>query len=313
MIFTAEQIRELLDIVDYHSSFTIGSTLGFDSLTDYDRFILIKHGIHPEDFKSDYPPYYQKYLWGRLSALLGERNAKEIEFKDFVNYIKRGQYVPLNTVEKHEYNVARNKTYEHIKDFWGKARTDISTVIGSEELKRRNQFEEILGDEIKRGVLERKAVTSIVSEIGNRMQRWDKDYGRLVETEMQDIYNQGRAAQIRERSGNDVLVFKDVFPGACRHCIRLYLTNGIGSEPYVFKLAKLEENGTNIGRKQDDWKPVVGSTHPWCRCDLRGLPSGYGWNEESKTFEPTPLKDEERHYERKSKVRIRVGDKEYSV
>ena len=37
-------------------------------------------------------------------------------------------------------------------------------------------------------------------------------------------------------------------------------------------------NGNNIGRKQKDWKMVISSTHPHCRCALVQLPLGFYFN-----------------------------------
>ena len=99
--------------------------------------------------------------------------------------------------------------------------------------------------------------------------------------------------------------------GACRHCIRLYLTQGMGSQPKIYTLKQFLENGSNIGRKVDDWKAVLESTHPWCRCNLQYVPEGTIWNEEKKMF-VYPEKYE-RKIERKSKVIITVGTKRFEV
>ena len=85
-----------------------------------------------------------------------------------------------------------------------------------------------------------------------------------METELNNVWQLGRAQTIEERQGKEALVFKDVFAGGCRSCIKLYTTDGIGSKPRVFKLSELQANGDNIGKKQTDWLPVIGSTHPHC-------------------------------------------------
>ena len=72
-------------------------------------------------------------------------------------------------------------------------------------------------------------------------------------------------------------VFKDVFVGGCRHCIRLYLTGGIGSQPKIFKISDLIANGDNIGVKVNDWKPVISSTHPHCFDKETDVLTNKGW------------------------------------
>ena len=136
--------------------------------------------------------------------------------------------------------------------------------------------------------------------------------GTYSETEMQNIYQTGVAQQIMKEQGADALVYKEVFSGACQHCIKFYTTAGIGSKPRIFKLIDLINNGDNIGRKVKDWKPVLNSVHPFCRCDLREVPKGMIWNDETHSFEP-PKEPYKRQVERKSKVKIYVGDKMFEV
>jgi len=62
----------------------------------------------------------------------------------------------------------------------------------------------------------------------------------------------------------------------CPHCRRLYLKPD--GTPKVFSMKQLLSNGTNYGRKTADWKPVVGATHPNCRCHNNMLPDGFGFD-----------------------------------
>lgn len=170
--------------------------------------------------------------------------------------------------------------------------------------------EKTLHDEILDGTFERRAVKKITSNIAHQMNDWGRDWGRIVETECQDVFNLGRAQFIMSNDP-DPKVYFDVYPGACRHCIRLYLTGGIGSKPRVFNLLDLLANGTNYGVKSKDWKATIHPVHPFCRCDLRELPPGYEWDEETHQF--TPPKNYQRQVERKGKVKITIGEREYTV
>ena len=67
------------------------------------------------------------------------------------------------------------------------------------------------------------------------------------------------------------LFYFDVNPDACVDCIRLYLTNGEGSDPKLFSIEELSINYTNIGKKRADWQPTIAPIHPHCRCTLRVL------------------------------------------
>jgi len=140
--------------------------------------------------------------------------------------------------------------------------------------------------------------------------------GRIVDTEMNNIFQRGRAVQIAEQNkGKDPLVYKDVYEGACRHCIHLYLTRGLGSEPRVFKLSQLIANGTNIGRKVRDWLGTISGVHPWCRCNLRIKEEYTKWDKIKKQFvyDEEELKKEEERLGIRGTVKIIVGEKVFEI
>ena len=306
-MFTVEEIQKLTSIVDFHNSFFAVQILGKEVLDDYDKFVLKTYGIDVEKINNQgVTPYFQSLMWGRLSAMLTEKDAKDINYQDFEKYIKRGQYIPLSKEEQKRYEYSKQKTYTHLKGLGTKIKNDINNTLLNESEKSRAEYEKVIGDEIERGVLERKGAKSIISEIGHKTEVWNHDWTRIVETELNNVWQEGRAQIIEERQGKEALVFKDVFPGGCKSCIKLYTTDGIGSKPRVFKLIELQANGDNIGKKQADWLPIIGSTHPHCRCSLRQVPEGYEWNEENGRFE---LKKYEGRVHRTSKIKITIGDK----
>lgn len=64
------------------------------------------------------------------------------------------------------------------------------------------------------------------------------------------------------------IVFKRVVNDEtlCRWCRKFY-ANPDGS-PKLFTLEELQANGSNYGKPKSEWKPVLGKTHPRCRCQL---------------------------------------------
>lgn len=310
MILSRTQINEILNIIDYHHLFVISTNFGTSILSDQDINILLKHGINLFDFPK-ISNFDKMYMFGILSKVLGDENSSKLTYKDLFEYISRGQYFPLTKREKDELEIAKNQSYVHLKGLRQKRKGDVETMIYEMEKTSREKYEQAIKSGIEEGVAKRKAVSAIISDIGHSMNEWKHDWGRIVETEMNNVFQLGLANQISEKRGKDALVYKQVYPTACRHCIRLYLTDGLGSKPRLFKLSELEKNGTNIGLKVADWKPVIGSVHPYCRCHLYDLLPGYEWNEENKRFELP--KEWERKVERKSKVKISVGDKTFEV
>ena len=256
------QISNVLKEISKNVLVFIGVNLGEGVLSTVDRNLLISMGIQFEKLFPQYPSYYKMYLLGRLTQLIGEHNSSSLSYLDFEEYLKRRQYHPLTQFEEVQYKLARHMTYSHLKNLENRMRGEVEgEIINS---LSRSEYEKVIKKEIEEGILERKTVSEVVSNIGHKTNDWAKDIGRIVDTEMNNIFQRGRAVQIINSSKGDPLVYKDVYPGACRHCIRLYLTGGIGSKPRIYKMSQLIENGTNIGKKVDDWKASIESTHPWC-------------------------------------------------
>lgn len=313
MIFTTEQIQQIFGTINYRLAQVVADVLGKDFLSEEDKSILSFYKFDWEKKYNELSPYWKIFLFGRVSALIPNSSILSLSKKDIDKYAALKQNKEISNRDILEYKAAAFRTYSHIKGIGDKIKASVSGSITSQELnlsvaQRRG---DVLKEELKEGVLKKKAVQSIVSDIGGKLKEWDRDWGRIVETEMQDIYSLGKAQEIMEKSGVDALVFKDVYGGACKNCIRLYLTNGIGSKPIIFKLSKLIENGTNVGRKVKEWKATLGAVHSFCRCELRQIPDGYVWDDEKKSF--VPSKVIERKVERRSKVKITVGDKTFEV
>lgn len=315
MLLREEDIRRVFENVDVAVLKIVTRVLGQSYITKADIGLLKKHGVDLVKLLPKFPSYYQAFLFGRLSSALGKQPTSRMKYSEFAKFLpKMGLFEP-NTREMAFYRIAADKTYSHIKGFGEKIKEDIRAAISAEEMnllqqQERAKAERVLHEEILDGTLAKRSVKKISSRIADRMQAWNRDWSRIVETESQDVYNLGRAVNMMSEDADPIVYFQ-VFPGACRHCIRLYLTRGIGSRPKTFRLSELMANGTNYGLKSSEWKPTVHPVHPYCRCEIVRLPKGYVWNEERGEF--APPEKYERRVERKSKVRITIGNKEYEV
>jgi hypothetical protein len=311
ILLSDNQIGTILDTVKRNHIIYVAGNVGYDVLSDYDKSVLKSSGIDVEKFKGKMSSFEQAYMWGILSKVLEHQQATDITYDQFLTYLDKGQYIPPTRRENEMLHLAKQKTYDHIKNLSRGIEDDIKGMIAEQNKKL------AIREEIERGIEGRKSVGTITREIGRRTKDWEKNFGRIVETEWNNVFQEGRAMEVIEKYGDEALVYKEVFPGACRHCIRLYLTEGIGSKPKLFKVSQLVENGTNIGRKVEDWVPTLGSVHPYCRCILYHVNKGKEWDEEKKDFtypeKTEQQKDYKRNIERRVKNKLIVGDKEYWI
>lgn len=265
MIFTPDQIQELLKVIEFHHIFFIGNNIGPSVLSEIDKNILRANGIDLDKLISeDTNLISQAFKFGVLAAALGDKNTKTLTYDDFSKYIKRGEYIPLVSSEKYALEALKTQAYNDIKGLGNKISKDVGIIHIEASEEQRREYEKIIEKTAEQSISKREGVKGMVSRLGTLTEDWTRDFGRISDYIMNNAYQEGRARKIEENLGKDALVYKDVFPGACKHCIPAYLTNGLGSQPRVFKLSALRANGTNIGKKTIEWRPVLGSMHPWC-------------------------------------------------
>lgn len=304
-MFTEDQIQEIVDIIDFQSNFFIAGNISDKVLSHKDKLLLTKLGLDYRKPIEGMTPFQQSFYWGRLVSALGPLRSKNVNLNDFKQYLRRGQFKPLSEYEKLILNYLEKKTFGHIKDLSETIKTTIVNKVREVELINRPEYEKIIKDAVKKTVLEKRVVSDIVSEIGSQTKDWSRNLGRIAETELQNAYEYGKMAAFSDSQQDEF--YKQVYGGACKHCIKLFLTNGFGSKPILFSYEKLLSNGTNIGRKTKDWKATVGPIHPHCRCDLRKKRKGDVWDESKKQFLPKKIKKS------KGKIKITVGDKQFIV
>lgn len=279
MIFNNEQIQEILSLVDFRFADLVWKIFGPSHLTSQDKENLKKHGIDPGSLVKKIPPYWANWMFGLLSGKLSDYQTKQISYKDLLDYLARRQYETPSKREIEEYEMACNRTYGYLKGLGDKMKKDISSYISDSELRMRIEQERTIKEGVKRGIIERDTTKLIAAKISNQLNDWSRDWNRIVETEYQGVFNMGRVqSYMREGDGSNTLIYFDVYPAACRHCIRLYLTAGIGSEPKLFTAEELIGNGTNIGRRVADWKPtIITAVHPFCYDDKVEVLTNKGW------------------------------------
>jgi hypothetical protein len=103
---------------------------------------------------------------------------------------------------------------------------------------------------------------AVLARLEEEAPAWQTAWARTVRTELMDAYGQGAVEGLRQQ---DVAqVYRMPSARACARCKELYLMPD--GAPRVFVLRDLVANGTNEGRKQADWVPVISATHPHCVC-----------------------------------------------
>jgi hypothetical protein len=314
MNLSVQDIQELFEILNKNNLLFIASNLGPNYLTPDELKTLKKFGVNPFDYYSpDQDTLMQSFYFGLLSDVLGTKEAKQLTFQDLKEYFEKGNYIPLTKVEQYTLDSIKKQSLSDIRSLQGRIFKDVNNIIDTESKKDRLAYEKIIRDEILSGRQQNKTAVQIASALGHKTGDWNRDFRRIVEYVNHQAFDEGRAALIERKNGDEAQVYKDVYDKACKHCVQLYLTGGIGSQPKIFKLSVLKQNGTNIGRKTAEWKPVIGSTHPYCRCTINEYDSRYIWNPKTGLFDILNPTYKEKQARKRQPIRISIKNKEYSV
>lgn len=281
MNLTPQQTNELLEIIDKNQAIFTAQSYGVEYLSNYDRWILEKNGISLEDlYQITKDTVFTSFHFGLLADSLASLDqVKNINFKDVQQYIRQGKYIPLTNYEKDVISRIKQQSLTSLRSIKGRIFQDAYGIITS-----RKDQENFIIDQIEGGIENKKTTRQVANDIARKVGDWSRDFDRIVQYTSQTAYEQGKAAAIARKNGSEAKVYKTVYPGACKHCIKHYLTNGIGSEPIIYKLSELIANGNNIGKKVDEWLPTIDALHPFCRCTLHHLDDGYEWGKEEKRY-----------------------------
>ena len=129
--------------------------------------------------------------------------------------------------------------------------------------------------------IHKKYLGNILNE---KVKNWRHRWKMIVDTELSRASNFGAVDAIlhnnKAKSPDDILVYKTgPHDGAtCEYCYRFWFMPDRVT-PKVYKLSELIANGSNIGRKQREWKPTIDITHPHERHILVELRDGYGFSQ----------------------------------
>lgn len=298
--FFWDKIKNLIKL--YSLNFLL-SVVGSDFLSESElKFLENSLGKEKVNkYKKEIPLLDKIYAFGKISQQIGIKNVNKITKKDLEKWLsenKINQNEELNKIKAQSYLDVLSKQFKIEKDL----RQGILNESNQKEFKMSN----------------------IVDYIKDKFEDWSFIKPSVTYVS-ESALNEGKAEEIKEQAGkydeNDPLVYKvPIFDEKlCSSCKKAYLDKN--NIPKLFKLSELEANGTNIGKKQQDWLPIVPAHHPNCRCLLQyfeQLPNtsidDYEFNEDKHRYilKEEVLKDNQKRI-RKSKVKIIIGEKEFEV
>jgi len=273
MLFTAAQLHEIKEIIkDYHDAFIINAV---DDKALPEEIIkrLKEKGLIDPQVNS----IKDAYLYGQVLAMLETKQIADMSYPEFKAYVKKNP-IPLTAVERQAAQMAALHAGQYCQGLGNKIGATVGSDLIEADSKLRARLETDIRTATAENIVKRETVKQLKTDLGWKTKDWARDWDRIAVTEKQTAMQEGVADGIRKEHGGEAYVSKIPQPGACNHCLRLHV--GPDGNPRIFKLSTLENNGTNFGKKAQDWDPVVGAVHPNCQCTLVRVPKGWGYDEE---------------------------------
>lgn len=276
-VLTEKQIKEIADIIDRHVEVMIHITSG-DGKPD--KELLKKLGI-PENAPD---MIKNAFVLGKIMKMMSDKELSKLSFEQLKD---RARKMSLSPVEQSSLDYARNNAARYVTGLGNKIKDQITGQINNANAQSILEVvqREIIKDKVEQSILKQQIRSKLASELGHALNDWKRDWMRVANTETWNAKLHGEVMTIlrgeaiySNTKGGDTLVFRRPAPDACSHCKRLYLKRD-GVTPKVFKLRDLISNGTNVGKKVNEWQPIVGTTHPHCRCPIAVLPEGFGFDD----------------------------------
>lgn len=292
------KIKTLIKL--YHLNFLF-DTIGGEYLSE-DEINFLEDNLGKSKLNPSKIPLLDKiFAFGQVAQKIGLENANKITKKDLEDWLKENKVkvtAQLEKIKAQAYLDVLSKQFQIEKDL----RQGVLNEANKKEFKMSDVVEYIKGKFEDWAYL--KNTISYVSE---------------------SALNEGKVEEIKSQAGKDgeedPIVYKVPIQDEklCSHCRRAYLKSD--GTPRLFRLSELAANGTNIGRKPNEWLPTLQQLHINCRCLLQyyeEIPgtrrSDYEFNEEKQRYilKEKDL-DKTRKVERKSRVKIDIGSKHFEV
>lgn len=143
---------------------------------------------------------------------------------------------------------------------------------------RREELRALIREKVAEALEARDSPERLASRLLDATGDAARDWLRIARTELQGAMNDAAIIRAVRLDGPGGRVARIPNANACRHCRRLFLDES--GRPHVFTIEELLENGTNVGKRSDDWKATAWGIHPNCSCSVQRVPEGMDFDDD---------------------------------
>jgi hypothetical protein len=274
VLFTTDDITQLLENVDYFHTVFIAGNIGVEVLQKADRRLLTKYGVNLDKFNGqlDYVTY--AYNFGKLESTVKDRNTLRKltlpNYKRFAETITSD--IKLSKQDKYSIATIKQEAYNDIKKLANDIKTDFANVFVQTSKTQRLYLERMLKQKASGKEISQYLFDRMRNELTGKAKTYTRRFEMISGYIMHSAYQHGVSNSLLSSKGENVRVFYSVHSDACVHCKRVYLRPD--GTPKIFYLKNIIAYGSNRGKKAKYYTPSVDPLHPHCRCKMCQLPQG---------------------------------------
>jgi hypothetical protein len=174
-------------------------------------------------------------------------------------------HAPLTPTERYAVRYAQQHAGSKLRTMFTGLNDRLETALLEQERQAIQQ-------QVPVAILQRQGPDALASALAHVQETFLRDWRRVARTELVEAHGQGAVASLIARhpsqAGADtpeipqILVYKITSVNSCAHCRRIWI--GADGAPRLYPLSEVLANGTNEGRKAEDWRAVPGPIHPNC-------------------------------------------------
>lgn len=266
MVTSKSTLEAIRRIIEKHYAHLTMSVLGKDVFSKEELDKLAAAGVNVSDRESLLSLVYNHNFINHPRDDESPKNVNEMEQQQAVTGLKPEGQAPEYTITN-----LNDKTRQYID----KLKTDVVTRIESmirenNDSYKMNALQNLDRDEMIDDMIKESTLGKVRQSLRDSAKEANRDWTRIAITEISNAVGIASVDRIvndnRELDLGDIYVFRISVQDAktCKWCRKFY--NDADGSPKIYRLSTLLGNGSNFGKRTDDWKPVAGATHPNERC-----------------------------------------------
>ncbi len=266
MVSSRETIEKIREIISKHYNSLVISVLGKDVFSKKELEELERLGVDTSNKQSLLSlVYYHNFI----NYPVDDKSPKTVEDAE------RQQTIRGLKPEGEANDYASQNINEKTRQFIDKMKQDITTRIETiirenNDSYRNNAIQNLNRDQSIDDLMKESSLGKVKQQLMDTAGDADRDWLRIAITEVSNAIGIGSIDRIVtdnvNKDSDEIYVYRVIVKDArtCKWCRKFYQDSD--DTPKLYKLSTLLNNGSNYGKKYEDWNPVSGATHPHERC-----------------------------------------------